>query len=135
MASASTKLPTINPDDPAIVLYTSGTTARPKGVTYSHCSLLNTVRIMVREMAGTENVSLAITQMMHAAALNLVVLPALYSGASAVLLPAYDPAAVLDAIERFRCSYTLCLPSLLQLVVECQAQQPRCANLGPYLPV
>lgn len=57
---------------------------------------------MVRETAGTENVSLAITQMMHAAALNLV-LP-LYSGASAVLLPAYDPAAVLDAIERFRCS-------------------------------
>lgn len=125
VASASTKLPTINPDDPAIVLYTSGTTARPKGVTHSHCSLLNTVRIMVRQTAGTENVSLAITQMMHAAALNMVVLPALYSGASAVLLPAYDPAAVLDAIERFRCSYALCLPALLQFVVECQAQQPR----------
>ena len=125
VASAITKLPAINPDDPAIVLYTSGTTSRPKGVIHSHCSLLNTIRIMVRETAGTENVSLAITQMMHAAALNMVVLPALYSGASAVLLPAYDPAAVLDAIERFRCSYTMCLPALLQFVVECQAQQPR----------
>jgi long-chain acyl-CoA synthetase len=125
VASAGTKLPTINPDDPAIVLYTSGTTARPKGVTHTHCSLLNTAAMMVRETAGAENVSLAITQMMHAAALNMVVLPALYSGASAVLLPAYDPAAVLDAIERFRCSYALCLPALLQFVVECQAQQPR----------
>lgn len=38
VGSPSTKLPTINPDDPAIVLYTSGTTARPKRVTYSHCS-------------------------------------------------------------------------------------------------
>jgi acyl-CoA synthetase (AMP-forming)/AMP-acid ligase II len=78
-------------------------------VTHSHCSLLNTVRIMVRETSGTENVSLAITQMMHAAALNLVVLPVLYSGASAVLLPAYDPAAVIDAIERFRCGAAVVL--------------------------
>jgi long-chain acyl-CoA synthetase len=123
--SVSTKLPIINPDDPAIVLYTSGTTARPKGVIHTHSSLLNTVCIMVREMAGAENVSLAITQMMHAAALNMVVLPALYSGESAVLLPAYHPAAVLDAIERFRCSYTVCMPALLQFVVECQAQHPR----------
>jgi long-chain acyl-CoA synthetase len=124
-AARAAKLPDVDPEDPAVILYTSGTTARPKGVTHSHRSLFHTVTIMAREIGGAEEVPLAITQMMHAAALNMVVLPALYSGASTVLLPAYDPAAVLDAIERFRCSYTMCLPALLQFVVECQAQQPR----------
>lgn len=42
----------------------------------------------------------------------------------AVQLPAFEPGAVLDAIERSRCTYTLGLPALVQLVVEEQPRRP-----------
>ncbi|MGA8593296.1 MAG: fatty acid--CoA ligase family protein [Bryobacteraceae bacterium] len=52
-------------------------------------------------------------------------MPALYLGIPAVLLPAFEPGAALDAIERFRCTYTMGLPALLQFVIEEQMRRPR----------
>ena len=121
----SSALPVVDPDSPAAILYTSGTTAHPKGVTHTHRSLCHTAAFVARVGIDTDDVVLAVTQVMHAAALNGVLLPALHVGAVAVLLPAFEPSAVLDAIERFRCTYTVCLPALLQFVVEEQARQPR----------
>jgi long-chain acyl-CoA synthetase len=55
-------------------------------------------------------------------------LSAIRLGQPAVLLPAFDPAAALDAIERFRCTFALGLPALLQFVVEEQVRSPRNTN-------
>jgi long-chain acyl-CoA synthetase len=49
----------------------------------------------------------------------------LYRGAAAVLLPAFDPAAALNAIEQFRVTYAVFLPALLQFVLEEQQRSPR----------
>jgi acyl-CoA synthetase (AMP-forming)/AMP-acid ligase II len=65
------------------------------------------------------------TQLMHVAALNGCLLPSIYVGASAVLLPGFDPAAVLDVIERFRCTFLIGLPAPMQFVVEEEARMPR----------
>ena len=65
------------------------------------------------------------TQMMHAIGLGSCLIPAILVGRPAVLLPAFEPGAVLDAIERFRCTFTIGLPALMQFVVEEQARNPR----------
>jgi long-chain acyl-CoA synthetase len=118
-------LPAVRPEQPAAILYTSGTTAHPKGVTHTHSSLFETAAMMAREVLAPDEVALAITQLMHASGLNGVFLPTLYMGASVVLIPNFEPSAVLNAIERFRCTYTLSLPALLQFITEEQARAPR----------
>jgi long-chain acyl-CoA synthetase len=113
-------------DKPALILYTSGTTAQPKGVTHSHRSLFSTAAMLAQEeMVQADDIALAVTQLMHAAALNIVLLPSLYLGASVVLLPAFDPGAFLDAVEQFRGTFVFCLPAQWQFVTEEQARKPR----------
>ena len=117
-------LPEVNPTQPAVVLYTSGTTARPKGVTHTHRSLFETAILWASEPIDPDDTVLAITQLMHASGLDLV-LTVLHQGATAVLLRKFDPATALDLIERFHCTYAFGLPAMLQFVVEEQAQHPR----------
>ncbi len=118
-------LPDVQADQPAVILYTSGSTARPKGVTHTHRSLGEAVRLVAECLLNSNDTALVMTQMMHVAGLGVDLLPAIYLGIPAVLLPAFEPGATLDAIERFRCTFTLALPALLQFVVEEQVRKPR----------
>ena len=119
--------PEVDPTQPALILYTSGTTARPKGVTHTPHTLLETA-LLAPTPLGAGDTLLAMTQLMHASGLYCVLLPALRLGATAVLLRTFDPAAALDLIERFRCTYILALPAMLQFVVEEQGRRPRNAS-------
>jgi long-chain acyl-CoA synthetase len=123
--AADRELPPLDPDQPAVLLYTSGTTARPKGVIHTNRSLLHTAAIVAREVMESDDVAMAITQLMHASGFFLVLLPAIYLGSSVVLVPAFSPAAVLDGIQQFHCTYVFSLPALLHSVIEEQARAPR----------
>ena len=126
LESGDAALPEINPDQPAVILYTSGTTARPKGAIHTHRTLLENSRLMVAAVPlDSCDRTLVATQMMHAVGLYMDLLPAIHSRGSAVLLPMFEAAAVLDAIERFRCSYFTILPALLHTAAEEQARNPR----------
>lgn len=124
-ADGTAGLPDVEDDSPAILLYTSGTTARPKGATHTHRSLLATARLMTKVAPESLEVVLVLTQMMHASGINCDLLPAILTGATAVLVPAFEAATVLDLIERHRCTFTMGLPSLVELLLEEQTRQPR----------
>lgn len=117
-------LPEVDPAQPAVILYTSGTTARPKGVTHTHRSLLGTALLFTSVIAGPDATILPTTQLMHASCLDTI-LTVLHQGATAVLLRTFDPAAALDLIERFRCTCTGGLPAMLSFLVEEQVRRPR----------
>jgi len=125
VANGSTTLPEIDPDQPAVILYTSGTTARPKGVTHTHRTLLEGVRLLTPDPIGPDEIVLTITQVAHASGLYAGVLAPLLQGSTTVLLRLFDPAAALDAIERFGCTYTTALPPMLQSMLEEQVRRPR----------
>jgi len=121
----SRDLPGIGPDGLAVIIYTSGTTARPKGVAHTHGSLcakaLNGSRM---SGAFSDHVRLCFLPMMHVSGL-WVVITALREGSPVVLLPRFEPGAALDAIERFGCTTMGGLPTMLLSMVEEQARRPR----------
>ena len=124
LTTKSAPLPEVNPAQPALILYTSGTTARPKGVTHTHRSLFETAVLYTSVIAHHDDTVLPVTQLTHASGLNTV-MTVLHQGATVVLLRTFDPAAALDLIERFRCTSMGGLPAMLQFVVEEQARHPR----------
>jgi long-chain acyl-CoA synthetase len=121
----SITLPDVTPDRVAAILYTSGTTARPKGVMHTHVSLIAASEMMSSLGLNETDVLLTAPQMLHIAALSCVLLPGLFNGGKVVLLPAFDAAQTLDLIERWRCSYIGFLPAMLRFVVEEQGRNAR----------
>jgi long-chain acyl-CoA synthetase len=117
-------LPEVDPTRPVVILYTSGTTARPKGVTHTHRTLFENARLTTLIGVDPGDTLLVITQLMHASGLWLV-LTALHQGATAALLRTFDAAAALDLMEQFRCTIIWALHAMLQFGVEEQARRPR----------
>jgi long-chain acyl-CoA synthetase len=118
-------LPAIGSDNLAVIIYTSGTTARPKGVTHTHASVSETGLNGCRLTPGmSDNVHLCLLPMMHISGVWLVS-TALREGSPMVLLPRFEPGAALDAIAQFGCTTTGGLPTMLLMMVEEQAARPR----------
>jgi long-chain acyl-CoA synthetase len=120
-----TTLPQVDGDAPALILYTSGTTARPKGVTHTHRTLHVGVRLVCLAAPDDLQTVLVMTQMAFISAISAGCLLAIATAATCVLVPTFDAPLVLDTIERFQCSYTFGLPSMVQFLIEEQTRNPR----------
>jgi fatty-acyl-CoA synthase len=106
----------VEPDDIAVIMYTSGTTGRPKGAALSHANLhWNTVNVLIDvDLAGDE-VTLVNAPVFHVAALNQTVLPTLVKGGT-VVLDSFDPVRTLETIARRRVTYLFGVPAMFQAV-------------------
>jgi long-chain acyl-CoA synthetase len=96
---------TVTDDDLACLVYTSGTTGRPKGAMLTHRNLIANLEQMseVPLLAAAESdVVLLVLPLFHIYALNVILGLTLRAGATAVLQERFDPVASLDAIERHR---------------------------------
>ena len=115
------------PDDPAIIGYTSGTTGAPKGAVLSHRNLLassESVRLAWRWTAE-DRLVLALP-LFHIHGLGVGLHGTLLAGASAVLLPRFEPDAVLDAAAAHDATLFFGVPTMYARL----AGSPRLGELG-----
>lgn len=101
-------------EDLAAILYTSGTTGRPKGAMLTHRNLSANTRSIQEALKfdpGGERF-LVVLPMFHAFAATAGMLAPLLSGATIVPLPRFEPALVADTIERERITVFLGVPSM-----------------------
>ncbi len=125
-------LPAIAPDHTAAILYTSGTTAHPKGVTHSQESLAQIAPAMRCLHLDQDQIVLIVSSMAHMVGFGMLFVSSLLSGATVVLLTRIDPLSVLQAIERHRCSYTFGLPILLHTLAQAQSANPQDVSSGRF---
>jgi fatty-acyl-CoA synthase len=92
----------VSGDDPALVLYTSGTTGRPKGATLTHANLVwNSLNLMLDVDVAGDEVTLISAPLFHVAALDQTLLPTFLKGATSVIMPRWDVDDCFDLIERY----------------------------------
>lgn len=100
---------------PALLVYTSGTTGRPKGAVLDQAALVANARNSwaMHEMTPDDRV-LTVLPMFHVGGLNIQTLPALLRGAEVSIHRRFDPAATLRAIAEERPSLILLVPATIQ---------------------
>jgi fatty-acyl-CoA synthase len=111
--------PSVTLDDDAVILYTSGTTGKPKGAVLTHGNLtFNTMNQLAHaDVLGTDT-ALCFAPLFHVAGLGQVSLPTLFKGGCVVVLPRFDPGAVLDAISSLRITSFAAVPTMLQMLCD-----------------
>ena len=106
-------------DDPASIMYTSGTTGRPKGVTLSHHSLVNNAFFIGARLRYSESDRVCLpVPLFHTFGYMLGALAALTHG-SAVVLPGvmFDPKTCLESIEAESCTAFYGVPAMFAAVL------------------
>ena len=103
-------------DDPACILYTSGTTGIPKGATLTHRNVLSAMRgnIIEQEMVP-ENIFLHVAPLFHIAPLQIL-LAFLYRGCTCVVTPQFDPQVAMELIQQERITNIFLVPRMLNVI-------------------
>jgi fatty-acyl-CoA synthase len=107
--------PQVSEEDGYCILYTSGTTSRPKGAVLPHRQILwNAINTVISWGLSEQDVSPILTPMFHSGGLFVFLVPLFYAGGRIVLARAFDPDASLQMIVEEKCTVILGVPTLFQ---------------------
>ncbi len=102
-----------DPDQTAMMLYTSGTTSRPKGAQITHGNLTANIKALHEAWGWREDdVLLHVLPIFHVHGLVVALHGALHAGATAYVLPTFDAAAALELLCSRRFSVFMGVPTM-----------------------
>jgi fatty-acyl-CoA synthase len=117
MMPAPLVAPQVDAEEPYRLSYTGGTTGKPKAIVGVHRTGLAVLQIQLAEWEWPAEIrQLVCAPLSHAGA--AMFLPTLLRDGSMVILPAFDPIAVMEAIERHRISCVMLVPTMIYALLD-----------------
>ncbi|MGO2002757.1 class I adenylate-forming enzyme family protein [Arthrobacter rhombi] len=108
----------ISEEDDALIIYTSGTTGRPKGALFDHHRVIWVgINACVGFGLRVGERLIHVAPLFHSADLNLVLVPGMMLGSTHFILPAFDPEAVLETIEKERIGFFFGVPTMYSFLM------------------
>lgn len=106
-------------DDPHLILYTSGTTGRPKGAVLTHRGLVwNSINTNVGWDLHGDDVSIIHTPFFHTGGINVLTLPIFHVGGTMALMKEWEPRRCLELIAQERVTVFFAVPTMFQMLLD-----------------
>jgi long-chain acyl-CoA synthetase len=108
------ELPDTMPDDTAVILYTSGTTGRPKGAELSHFNLFYNAEYSATRLAplAADTVALAVLPLFHSFGQTVIQNGTVRLGGTIVLMPRFDPKGAFELMQKHRVTFFAGVPTM-----------------------
>ena len=107
-----------HPDDTAVVMYTSGTTGKPKGVMLTHQNIISTAEIWSESMEITkEDRMLISTPLFHCAASHVFAVPVTYKGGTVIVEEAFSPTGTVELIKKTQPTIFFGVPAMYTILL------------------
>jgi fatty-acyl-CoA synthase len=113
-----------DPEEPQVIMYTSGTTGRPKGAVLSHRkTFFNCLNADIFFKMHFDDIMLVILPLFHSGGLFIQASPTIYKGATMVIHPRFDPVKVYQDIERYGVTKFLGVPTVYRALIKVDPQE------------
>ena len=131
-------------EDDAVILYTSGTTGRPKGAELTHAGLVRNAELTARTLLknSTDDVMMGCLPLFHVFGLTCGLNASVAAAGTLTLLPRFDPAKALEIIARDKVTIFEGVPTMYAAILHQPGADPAmaaslrvCVSGGAALPV
>jgi fatty-acyl-CoA synthase len=113
-----------DPEEPQVIMYTSGTTGLPKGAVLSHRkTFFNCLNADIFFKLHYDDIMLIIMPLFHSGGLFIQASPTIYKGATIVIHSKFDPRKFYQDIERYKVTKFLGVPTIYNALVSVDPQE------------
>lgn len=106
-------------NDPWVMLYTGGTTGKPKGVVLSYHNILwNAINTVVSWSLSDREITYTVMPLFHTGGLNALTIPILYAGGKVILGRQFNPEEAIRIVEEEKVTILLLVPTMHQMVLQ-----------------
>lgn len=108
----------INERDLALIMYTSGTTGRPKGVMHTHLSVFTAVLSNLADMPMRRGEATPLLLPMFHCATHAIMLTSMLVGARGIVFRGFDPVRMMTAFEHEHVTFAFLLPAMWSAILD-----------------